>query len=262
MSGSRCGYRADLGELTVGRSLLLMSAFGWVCASRYLSGDRTHRRTHAISRDCGATRSPRCDGSPPLGIRPSTSPPPQNEKKTKNTSLHVYTLGSARPSISAASPRRDWCAGVLWIARQGDPCGALFAVGGAGLALTYLLMQTARAVRTVVIYRYAASGVHLRRVPGRAASSAAFAAPRHHPSAASRIGSKASASAAAPNESRRPEERPPDTSRDRRSTPSPCDRGDVPSALELIVPQVAASRSTPRRALESRSRRPARAVDR
>jgi hypothetical protein len=36
--------------------------------------------------------------------------------------------------------------------------GALFATGVTGLALTYLLIQTARAVLTVVLYRFAESG--------------------------------------------------------------------------------------------------------
>jgi hypothetical protein len=50
-------------------------------------------------------------------------------------------------------------AGVLLI--RGDRViigGALFAAGVAGLALAYLLTQTARAVLTVVLYRYAESG--------------------------------------------------------------------------------------------------------
>ena len=49
-------------------------------------------------------------------------------------------------------------AGVLLI--RGDRVivgGALFAAGVAGLALAYLLTQTARAVLTVVLYRYAES---------------------------------------------------------------------------------------------------------
>jgi hypothetical protein len=50
-------------------------------------------------------------------------------------------------------------AGVLLI--RGDRViigGALFVAGVAGLALAYLLTQTARAVLTVVLYRYAESG--------------------------------------------------------------------------------------------------------
>jgi hypothetical protein len=52
-------------------------------------------------------------------------------------------------------------AGVLLI--RGDITrviigGALFVAGVAGLALAYLLTQTARAVLTVVLYRYAESG--------------------------------------------------------------------------------------------------------
>ena len=50
-------------------------------------------------------------------------------------------------------------AGVLLI--RGDRVivgGALFAAGVAGLALAYLLTQTARSVLTVVLYRYAESG--------------------------------------------------------------------------------------------------------
>jgi len=49
--------------------------------------------------------------------------------------------------------------GVLLIRRGAVVTGgALFAAGVAGLALAYLLIQTARAVLTVVLYRYAESG--------------------------------------------------------------------------------------------------------
>jgi hypothetical protein len=43
--------------------------------------------------------------------------------------------------------------------------GALFAAGVAGLALTYLLTQTARSVLTVVLYRYAESGTVYEAFP-------------------------------------------------------------------------------------------------
>jgi hypothetical protein len=50
-------------------------------------------------------------------------------------------------------------AGVLLIRRDSVIIGgALFAAGVAGLALAYLLTQTARAVLTVVLYRFAESG--------------------------------------------------------------------------------------------------------
>jgi hypothetical protein len=57
-------------------------------------------------------------------------------------------------------------AGVLLI--RGDReivGGALFAAGVAGLALTYLLTQTARSVLTVVLYRYAESGTVYSEFP-------------------------------------------------------------------------------------------------
>jgi hypothetical protein len=57
------------------------------------------------------------------------------------------------PSVVAAA------AGILLVRADAEIVGgALFAAGASGLALTYLLTQAARAVLTVVLYRYADSG--------------------------------------------------------------------------------------------------------
>lgn len=57
-------------------------------------------------------------------------------------------------------------AGVLLIRHDAVILGgALFAVGVAGVALAYLLTQVARAVLTVVLYRYADSGTVYPRFP-------------------------------------------------------------------------------------------------
>lgn len=95
-------------------------------------------------------------------------------------------------------------AGVLLI-RGGTVVlgGALFAAGVSGLALAYLLAQSARAVLTVVLYRYADSGTVYPAFPAELLERSVRGPPWHRP-ARDRADRGRPRSAATPASARRP----------------------------------------------------------